>query len=785
MSCSIIQKTIGDYGSRGAIQGLVDHVQQLLSEADDLNTSLTLGTSNAEVNEQYRIHLTYVQQVGVVTEDFRLYKEARVGDATTRAGSERSMAQRSTRSSHRDQPFVHGRTTHSPHNPQPHASPLVRLHDIPSQQQSQRSSSPAESQHSSRRSHPSPHHGGRSPFRPRDNSKRRPTSRRRDSTSEELKEAEKALEKLKPIGKESEGQEMDGRRTDINRWCQEQQRQHDDEHQEELAPDGWINVYQNQVQTPRWTTEGKRSTIKAELGYFGGQALQWFTWIDLFRALVHDTGRTAAENLAILRRHLRGDCADIVYGLGGGDSAYIEALCRLKETYGRRDVMRAAILQALGRLEIGKGDPSFFRRFAEKTRTYLFDLNRIDEAASADVIERVCLKLQLPDRLAWNEGRGSGMEKRSLLTFGQWLCGCAAAFQNAHSLAAEQIHSHSGKQQHRPFVQTHSTSTGVDRRKSTPKWNGGGGNWRGGGKPFCFRCEGSHRLETCGEFKSLSTKDRLFFCIRRKLCFICFWASHSSRDCNSKKPCSFPGCKHWHHPLLHEETEVPVTEVRPTTALANSLPGMTAVAMIHLDILDTDGRAVRANVFVDEGSDSTLFSEGFIRRLRLVRESETLAVDGAGAIRSNYLSQRVSIKLRLPSGDIVTVVGSTMPTVASPVPMVDWSKLKVRWKHLEDLPIEPSGGRVDILLGSDVVHMTTAIESRIRRDYEPTACRTRLGWIVRGAIGSWDSSRVVRSHTIFSTSNDVDLLSPQIKRFCDTEDFGTEYQRHEMSEAHR
>ena len=85
-----------------------------------------------------------------------------------------------------------------------------------------------------------------------------------------------------------------------------------------------------------------------------------------------------------------------------------------------------------------------------------------------------------------------------------------------------------------------------------------------------------------------------------------------------------------------------------------------------------------------------------------------LTVEGAGAIKKVYPSQYLAVRMRLPSGEIVELDGSTMPTVASPVPAVDWEKLKSRWKHLADLPIESSGGRVDILLGSDVVHLTTA-----------------------------------------------------------------------------
>jgi hypothetical protein len=54
------------------------------------------------------------------------------------------------------------------------------------------------------------------------------------------------------------------------------------------------------------------------LEIYSGKALDWFEWIDLYRALVHDSGKSAGEKLAILKRHLKGDCLDLVQGLGGG-----------------------------------------------------------------------------------------------------------------------------------------------------------------------------------------------------------------------------------------------------------------------------------------------------------------------------------------------------------------------------------------------------------------------------------------------------------------------------------
>ncbi|KZS08408.1 Uncharacterized protein APZ42_027611 [Daphnia magna] len=612
---------------------------------------------------------TYVQQVGVITENFRLYGEARKDDATTRANSQRDPAHSaawyhssrrsqptSERNSHHERPTLHLTSEPSVSSSSGHAGSLQS--QLPSVSGARESSSRASSRHI-------PQHDSRHSRSGRQTRAPKPTPR--SSTSRELAEAERALKKLTFVEEEKD---LGSRIEDLYR--------------------------EGGLQLPQWIEHGSRSTIKAEFDDFHGQALEWFTWIDLFRVLVHDTTRAVTEKLAILKRHLRKECADMVHGLGGGETAYVEALTRLKETYGRRDVMRTALILALDKLEMGKQDANSFRRFAEKTRTYLFDLNRIGETTTVDIIERVCLKLQLPDHLAWNEERVDGQEKRNLLTFGRWLCKRAAAYQNAHSLATELLTIPPAKPPNKHTARTHSTNIKFGRKGGASE----SGGKPGGDKIFCFQCEGSHRLEVCGFFKEMTTKDRLFFCIRRRLCFICFGISHSCRDCRSKKPCSVQGCKHWHYILLHDDAEPPVTDARPAAAT---------------DVFDANGHLVKANVFVDEGSGSTLFRDGFVRRLRLDGASQMLSVDDAGATKNN------------------------------PVPLVDWAMLKTKWKHLEDLPIAASSGRVDILLGSDVIHLTTAMKTRIGQDSEPTASWTRIGLIV--------------------------------KRFCDTEDFGTEHRQ--------
>lgn len=96
--------------------------------------------------------------------------------------------------------------------------------------------------------------------------------------------------------------------------------------------------------------------------------------------------------------------------------------------------------QAIKKLEL-KNDPAVFKRYVEKIRTHFFDLSCIGETATADFIEKVCLRLQLHDRLAWNDGRKGGLETRRLNTFKVCLCDRAAAYQNAYNIASDQLES--------------------------------------------------------------------------------------------------------------------------------------------------------------------------------------------------------------------------------------------------------------------------------------------------------------------------------------------------------
>lgn len=82
-------------------------------------------------------------------------------------------------------------------------------------------------------------------------------------------------------------------------------------------------------------------------------------------------------------------------------------------------------------------------------------------------------------------------------------------------------------------------------------------------RPFCFKCEGDHRLTDCYQFKELSIGERVTFCVRHRLfCFFCFSSRHSVQDCASKKPGKQKDCHYSHNELLHDFAKLPLTKVK-------------------------------------------------------------------------------------------------------------------------------------------------------------------------------------------------------------------------------
>jgi hypothetical protein len=202
--------------------------------------------------------------------------------------------------------------------------------------------------------------------------------------------------------------------------------------------------------------------------------------------------------------------------------------------------------------------------------------------------------------------------------------------------------------------------------------------------------------------------------MKRRLCFSCFSCKHSVYDCSSRLPCKHTDCRYTHHPLLHDEGKLPVKSAKPSTTRAKE-DQKVALGMLRLQIQGSDGNWSWASVFADEGSDTTLMRRAFPTSLKIQGSPQILTVDGAGGVVTSYASQLIHFHLRTEFGEIVTLEGSTMKKVVSPAPITDWSKEKLRWPHLQDLPSEKL---VDVLISSSgptiYIYSTHASQERVK-----------------------------------------------------------------------
>ena len=141
---------------------------------------------------------------------------------------------------------------------------------------------------------------------------------------------------------------------------------------------------------------------------------------------------------------------------------------------------------------------------------------------------------------------------------------------------------------------------------------------------------------------------------------------------------------------------------------------------------------VIARALVDEGSDTSLASVAFIRKLGFSGRKRTLRIRGAADERQYELGQQnLEILKRTNKRHNITVW--TLPKLCEAVNPVDWKALQKRYTHLADLDLETPAGPIDLLLGmdqSDLLAPNAIPRGRVggkRKSSEPR------GWILRGS----------------------------------------------------
>ncbi|XP_043067134.2 uncharacterized protein [Drosophila bipectinata] len=317
------------------------------------------------------------------------------------------------------------------------------------------------------------------------------------------------------------------------------------------------------------------------------------------------------------------------------------------------------------------------------------------------------------------------------------------------------------------------------------------------GAPQCTLCQRNHVLRRCPSFLAKDCFARKTIVDRIKACLNCLSTGHALSHCGSTHNCL--QCGQRHHTLLHfpniatqptnsalsrqptngvhsaQGTQQSVASRSSVLSQQHSLaPGLTAsnetqllsavatyqnpsttiltTALIRI-VNDQTGQSVLARALIDHGSEGTLITESLVQTLGLSRTPISAEITGIGDSSHNRCRHSTNFVLSSISGSQFTSFVSTafiLRTLTGHLPKSDVDPRS--FQHLKGLQLaDPNfarSGRIDVLVGVDLIPQLMLPEIRRGTHEKPIAQNTLLGWIVFGPVRkSMTHSITVRCNT--------------------------------------
>ena len=296
-------------------------------------------------------------------------------------------------------------------------------------------------------------------------------------------------------------------------------------------------------------------------------------------------------------------------------------------------------------------------------------------------------------------------------------------------------------------------------------------------------------------FNEMSIQQRGEHIKSRKLCCSCLAPGHQTGDCRSVSRCRSCGGKH--HTLVHREhsslsvvnvvaasNTAPPTEVTlpvvNVVAANTSSPSSIAPTALPSSLMMTSqvlvkgpgGRQTMARTLLDSGATMSLISNRVAHSLQLPRQATTVSFSGAQATPLQVAQTITQVSLCPMTSDnpILSVTAAIVPKVTCDFPLQGAS-------HVRDMPhIKPLAlmadptyhlpGRVDLLLGCDIIPDIMLQEHLVGPKNAPMAVKTVFGWAILGKYLPHNSQQSINAITPVEVSPIDDLLT----RFCEIEE---------------
>nr|XP_034195185.1 uncharacterized protein LOC117611359 [Osmia lignaria] len=520
---------------------------------------------------------------------------------------------------------------------------------------------------------------------------------------------------------------------------------------------------------------------KIDLPKFSGDPLQWESFRDLFKSLVHDVSHLPdVQKLLYLKSSLTGEAAEVIRNTPITDSGFRGAWDDLEARYGNIRLLsfshHRALLLCPPALQQSAGElKRLLDTFRQAIRAYV-TLRKPVTSWDEWFVYLLSQKLDKTTHLAWETSLADSREIPRFQQLSQFLENRIQAL-GAAGMTDPSLHavSPTSSKEIKPKTKGGASAKGVNSNvlaaasKSPPARK-------------CPGCSGTHGLGFCYKFKALSPAKRKERVQQLKACLSCLNVGHEVGKCPSKQVCL--ACSKRHHTLLHEALTAPpasapgreggqparedaastsddATQQVTTLSLSVGSKAVALLATAKVRLEAPSGETVEVRALLDTGSDTSLVSSWVAQALRLPRRAVRVAISGVKDNEVGHATGEVSlvVRPRHPSDFRLPVRALVLRKLTSLLP----SKRIVAksWPHITGLTLaDPEYGvpaRVDLLLGADVCGTLFGDDSRRGPEGTPTAKLTPFGWVLMGPASddkpkAETAARVLHCHGEDSTS---------------------------------
>ena len=532
---------------------------------------------------------------------------------------------------------------------------------------------------------------------------------------------------------------------------------------------------------PLAITPSKPRLPKLVLPRFKGDVKDWSAFWDSFKSAIHDNNDIPkVDKFNYLKSLLEGTAFKTVQGLTLTDRNYDSAIQLLKERFGNPQQIISAHMEGLLKVSICTGDhPGSLRAVYDKIMVHIRGLETLgvtSEQYGSMLIPVIMTKFpsDIRLRIARETGREAWRITPLLTTLRQEVEAREASEGSTINVMKTPA------QQSRP--PSNSTASSLVANSYNVR---------------CVYCNASHFSASCDKVV-VDVKDRRDILIKKGRCFNCLKANHKTRECSSTKTCRL--CHKKHHQSICNSLSPQAEPFAPSSSSTQSIvPSQDVKNSVTTTSTNNGGRTVllqtaraiatnndtnsttQVRILFDSGSQRSYVTERVCAKLRLKPiHTEKLQVNTFGGEHfKTKQCKLVRFDIHKPgSSERVTLTAISYPMICSTLPSI----MKVdKYVHLSSLELADCPGdtgidAIDVLVGSDYYWNFVTGET-CRGTDGPVAIRSRLGWLLSGAVDSSDGGANACTHLILTNGPNCipevqDPIQEVLRKFWEIESIG-------------